>query len=158
VDRVTGRHHLVMTGRHHADKQQDDRVPPELWPKDDDRNAAEDTKVLHPVVVAQDDAPVLGPVSLVEQERADHSARVAELHEEIRRTPRWQLVRLVAVVGVFLAAIVLALVLTGCTTTTAGDPHPVSTSLMQPEPEEDEPGFDCHTMRNRVCGPTEVRA
>lgn len=167
---MTGRHHVVMTGRHHADKQWDDRVSPEVWPTEDDRLAVEDTRVMHPVV-SQVDAPVFGPVSLVEQERAacreDVAAeRVAEVEAAIRWTPRWLLVRLAVGTAVLVVAIVLTAVLAGCTTTTAGTPGaaptpsqlPLSPSLGVREPEEDEPGFDCHTMRNRVCGPTEVRA
>lgn len=38
------------------------------------------------------------------------------------------------------------------TTVVPGTPT-VSTAVVD-EPEEDEPGFDCHTHGNRVCGPT----
>jgi hypothetical protein len=51
------------------------------------------------------------------------------------------------------AAVVIAaaavLAVSGCKTET---PPP------GPQPEEDQPGWDCHTMGNHQCGPIDPRA
>jgi len=59
-------------------------------------------------------------------------------------------------------AALLTLCLTACDrTSTPAPPAPSTTATttrggglpVAPEPEEDEPGFDCVTMGNKVCGP-----
>ncbi|MBX6360058.1 MAG: hypothetical protein IRZ03_08260 [Acidobacterium ailaaui] len=55
-----------------------------------------------------------------------------------------------------IAAIAAAAVLaTGCKTPDQPTPVPASSSH---QPLEDEPGWDCHTMGNRQCGPEDPRA
>ncbi|HEV7978146.1 hypothetical protein [Amycolatopsis sp.] len=63
-------------------------------------------------------------------------------------------------------AVIAVLGLSACDTDPAPavEPPPVMTSAVTlapapvpaDEPEEDEPGFDCATMRNKTCGPSEA--
>ena len=47
------------------------------------------------------------------------------------------------VLGVLASGLALALFAPSC------DPKPIP----QPTIQEDDPGWDCHTMGNRICGP-----
>lgn len=46
-----------------------------------------------------------------------------------------------------------ALVMAGILADPAGATPSVVHSVSASEPEEDEPGWDCATMGNRICGP-----
>ena len=66
------------------------------------------------------------------------------MHDNVYKAPWW--------VGPL--ALLLVLVGTGASVAVVGMLLPEKVELRQyvPQPQEDEPGWDCHTMGNRICG------